>query len=73
MIPKIGASTDTTVRSRHGSCRNADGPRPEPGAVGAAFEDQAPAASFRAWARSVASQVKSSSVRPKCPYAAVWA
>ena len=31
------------------------------------------AASRRASARSVASQVKSSSSRPKWPYAAVWA
>jgi len=34
---------------------------------------QAPAAFFRASTRSVRSQVKSGSSRPKWPYAAVWA
>ncbi len=34
---------------------------------------QAPAAAFSASARSVLSQGSSTSVRPKCPYAAVWA
>lgn len=56
--------------------RYADGPAPSRGAgpswpwCGPA--GQTPAAAFRASTRSVRSQVKSGSSRPKWPYAAVW-